>query len=281
MLGTIKKIRTGLLLANFVKDEIINQTVKFITDEPKLMKIIKNDSNTFIIREIATKQITDNELLKEIIFDTSKTRYTKNVFDLREIAAKQVTDEETLTEIVDKYYDKTTKTKYGLNVVKSSIEQINDEDKLMTIVESNYDEKIRKQALTRINNKYDEPDLSELRTNCDDDIKVKRMHAIDKINDEETLIDIAMNANYMDVREKAVNKIKTDDTTINILKHLITQEKEYNKIMNDYITTNQENEENKQEIIRKANNLGVQYKKIGNTKKEKFYNQQSKLLKNK
>lgn len=281
MLGTIKKIRTGLLLANFVKDEIINQTVKFITDEPKLMKIIKNDSNTFIIREIATKQITDNELLKEIIFDTSKTRYTKNVFDLREIAAKQVTDEETLTEIVDKYYDKTTKTKYGLNVVKSAIEQINDEDKLMTIVESNYDEKIRKQALTRINNKYDEPDLSELRTNCDDDIKVKRMHAIDKINDEETLIDIAMNANYMDVREKAVNKIKTDDTTINILKHLITQEKEYNKIMNDYITTNQENEENKQEIIRKANNLGVQYKKIGNTKKEKFYNQQSKLLKNK
>lgn len=281
MLGTIKKIRTGLLLANFVKDEIINQTVKFITDEPKLMKIIKNDSNTFIIREIATKQITDNELLKEIIFDTSKTRYTKNVFDLREIAAKQVTDEETLTEIVDKYYDKTTKTKYGLNVVKSAIEQINDEDKLMTIVESNYDEKIRKQALTRINNKYDEPDLSELRTNCDDDIKVKRMHAIDKINDEETLIDIAMNANYMDVREKAVNKIKTDDTTINILKHLITQEKEYNKIMNEYITTNQENEENKQEIIRKANNLGVQYKKIGNTKKEKFYNQQSKLLKNK
>ncbi|MBR0471128.1 MAG: hypothetical protein IJI98_00335 [Methanosphaera sp.] len=281
MLGTIKKIRTGLEIANFLKDEIINQTVKFITDEPKLMKIIKNDSNTFIIREIATKQITDNELLKEIIFDTSKTRYTKNVFDLREIAAKQVTDEETLTEIVDKYYDKTTKTKYGLNVVKSAIEQINDEDKLMTIVESNYDEKIRKQALTRINNKYDEPDLSELRTNCDDNIKVKRMHAIDKINDEETLIDIAMNANYMDVREKAVNKIKTDDTTINILKHLITQEKEYNKIMNDYITTNQENEENKQEIIRKANNLGVQYKKIGNTKKEKFYNQQSKLLKNK
>ncbi|WP_323735823.1 hypothetical protein PXD04_07995 [Methanosphaera sp. ISO3-F5] len=281
MLGTIKKIRTGLLLANFLKDEIINQTVKFITDEPKLMKIIKNDSNTFIIREIATKQITDNELLKEIIFDTSKTSYTKNVFDLREIAAKQVTDEETLTEIVDKYYDKTIKTKYGLNVVKSAIEQINDEDKLMTIVESNYDEEIRKLALTRINNKYEEPDLSELRTLCDDDIKVKRMHAIDKINDEETLIDIAMNANYMDVREKAVNKIKTDDTTINILKHLITQEKEYNKIMSDYITTNQENEENKQEIIRKANNLGVQYKKIGNTKKEKFYNQQSKLLKNK
>lgn len=276
-----KGIKKGLDFANNIKNGMLVETVQFLTDEQKLMKIIKYDSNIFMIREIATKQISDNELLKEIIFDTSRTRYTKSIFDLREIAVKQVTDEETLTEVVDKYYDETVKTKYGLNVVKSAVEQISNEDKLLAIVESNYDDTIKTLALERINMKYAEPSLTELRKACDDDIKVKRMHALDKIDDEETLIDIAMNAEYLDVREKAVNKIKTDDMKVNILKHLISQEKEYNEILSDYVTSNKENEKSKEEIIEKANNLGVEYKRMGNSNKEKFYNQQSKLFKNK
>lgn len=276
-----KGIKKGLDFANNIKNGMLVETVQFLTDEQKLMKIIKYDSNIFMIREVATKQISDNELLKEIIFDTSRTRYTKSIFDLREIAVKQVTDEETLTEVVDKYYDETVKTKYGLNVVKSAVEQISNEDKLLAIVESNYDDTIKTLALERINMKYAEPSLTELRKACDDDIKVKRMHALDKIDDEETLIDIAMNAEYLDVREKAVNKIKTDDMKVNILKHLISQEKEYNEILSDYVTSNKENEKSKEEIIEKANNLGVEYKRMGNSNKEKFYNQQSKLFKNK
>ena len=276
-----KGIKKGLDFANNIKNGMLVETVQFLTDEQKLMKIIKYDSNIFMIREVATKQISDNELLKEIIFDTSRTRYTKSIFDLREIAVKQVTDEEILTEVVDKYYDDTVKTKYGLNVVKSAVEQISNEDKLMDIVESNYDDTIKTLALERINMKYAEPSLAELRKACDDEIKVKRMHALDKIDDEETLIDIAMNAEYLDVREKAVNKIKTDDMKVNILKHLISQEKEYNEILSDYVTSNKENEKSKKEIIEKANNLGVEYKRMGNSNKEKFYNQQSKLFKNK
>lgn len=276
-----KGIKKGLDFANNIKNGMLVETVQFLTDEQKLMKIIKYDSNIFMIREVATKQISDNELLKEIIFDTSRTRYTKSIFDLREIAVKQVTDEETLTEVVDKYYDEIVKTKYGLNVVKSAVEQISNEDKLLAIVESNYDDTIKTLALERINMKYAEPSLAELRKACDDEIKVKRMHALDKIDDEETLIDIAMNAEYLDVREKAVNKIKTDDMKVNILKQLISQEKEYNEILSDYVTSNKENEKSKEEIIEKANNLGVEYKRMGNSNKEKFYNQQSKLFKNK
>ncbi len=202
-----------------------------------------------------------------------------DIFDIREIAVKQITDEETLIEIVNKYYDETINTKYGLNVVKEAVKLINDDNVLIDISESNYDEEVINIALKKVNVKFETLDETKLRNNCDDDIKVKRMHAVNQIDDDDLLLDIAMNAKYLDVREKALSKIKFKNEKINILKDLLLKEKEYNDSLNEYISLDEVNGEHKDDLINKASNLGVQYKKIGNPKKEKFYNEQCKLFK--
>lgn len=271
----------GLLIAKHIKNDLIKEAIQTLSDENKQFEIVKNDENIFGIRELATKQIASNDLLKEIIFDTSDTEYAKgNLFDIREIAAKQVTDEETLVEIVNSYYDETVDTKYGLNVVKQAVKGIGNDDVLLNISENNYDEEIKDIALEKVNSKFENLDKSKLRMNCDDDIKVKRMHAVDQIDDNEMLLDIAMNAKYLDVREKALSKIGFRDEKIDTLNDLIVKEKEYSDSINEYIVLDEDNEESKQDLINKASNLGVEYKRIGNPKKEKFYNEQCKLFEN-
>jgi hypothetical protein len=89
-----------------------------------------------------------------------------------------------------------------------------------------------------------------------------------------------MNAKYLDVREAALSKVKIEDERVIVLKELILKEKEYNESVDDYISLDEENEEIKQDIIDKASNLGVEYKRAGNTKKEKFYNAQCNLFNN-
>lgn len=269
-----------LLLAKNIANELIEETVKTLTDENKLMDIIKNDENIFEIRQLATKQITNNDLLKEIIFDTSNTTYTKNMFDIRETAVKQITDEELLFEIVNNYYDDNVNTKYGLNIAKEAVKKINSKEMLINIAENDYDEEIINLAVEKTNDKYEE-DKNKLELDYNDDSKVNRMYVIDQINDDETLLDIAMNANYLDIREKALNKIKMEHDTKSLLKDLILEEKEYNDAMNEYITSDEDDNANIEDIINKASNLEVQYKRAGNPEKEKFYNQQCKLLKNK
>lgn len=272
----------GFLIAKHIKKEIIEETVKTLNDEQKLMEIIKNDDNLFGIRELATKQITNNDLLKEIVFDTSDTVYAKGeLFDIREIAVGQITDDETLFEIVNKYYDDAITTKYGLNIVERAVSRINNDEMLINISESNYDEEIIKLAIDGINNKFEDHDKTQLTIACDDDSKVKRMWAIDQIEDDEILIEIAMNGKYLDVREKALSKIKIEDERIPLLESLILKEKEYNESVNEYVTLDEDNEENKEDIVNKASKLGVEYKRIGNSKKEKFYNEQCTLFKDK
>lgn len=268
----------GLLIAKHLKKELVKEMVKTITDEEKLIEIIKDDGNNFEIRELATKQIVDNDLLKEIIFDTSDTTYTKNnLFDIREIAVKQITNEDTLIEIVNKFYDETVEVKYGLNVVKIAVEGINNEEVLLNIAENNKDEEITNLAVAKINNKHENDD-TKMTISYDDDSKVNRMYAIDQIKDDKILLDIAMNAKYLDVREKALNRIKVKDERTVSLNNILLEEKEYNEAINEY-AIDEDNNELKQEIIDKANKLGVEYKRMGNTQKEKFYNEQCKLFK--
>lgn len=269
----------GLLLAKNVKDELIKETIKALSDENKLMEIITDDEYNFAIRELATKQITDNDLLRQIIFDTSDTVYTKeNRYDIREIAVKHVTDEETLIEIVNGYYDKTVDTKYGLNVVEKAVEEINSEEVLLDIAESNYDEEVIDLAVKKINNKHENPDKVEF-TDYNDDSKFKRLQAVDQIDDDEALLEIAMNADYLDVRQKALGKLKIKDDRIIILRNLIPEEIEYHEAINEYASSDEDKAEQEKELVDKANKLGVEYKRIGNPQKEKFYNQQCKLFK--
>lgn len=269
------------LLAKHINHELRKEIVKTLNDEEKLLEIVKNGDNLFTIREIATKQISNTELLKEIIFDTSNTEYVEdNLGDIREIAVEQITDDETLLEIVKNYYDKSVDTKYGLNVVKRAVQQINADNMLIDIAESGYDEEIVNIALGRMNNKYEVLDESKLRKACDDDSKVKRMLAIDKLDDEKTLLDVALNAKYLDVRLIALNKEILPDEEVESLKDILLEEKEYQDAINNYATLDEDNEEIKKDLANKASNLGVKYKKMGNPKKEKFYNQQCKLLNN-
>lgn len=271
-------MKMGLLLAKHIKNELIKERINALTDENELRDIVKNDDYLFEIRKLAIKQISDNNLLREIIFDTSDTTYTKAIFDIREIAVKQITDEGTLLEVVNNYYDETVDTKYGLNVVKKAVEKINNEDILINIAEKDCDKEIINMALEKVNTKHEDA-KTKATLSFDDDTKIKRMCAIDQIEDDETLMDIAMNAKYLDVREKALNKIKVRDEKVILMEDLILKEKEYHESVNEYITSDEANEENKQEIIDKASNLGVGYKRAGNTKKEKFYNEQCNLFK--
>ncbi len=271
----------SLLLTKHIDLESIKETIKALADEEKLLEIIKNDENIFEIREIATKQITNNDLLKEIIFDTSDTEYTKNnLFDIREIAVKQITDEETLIEIVNSYYDDNVCTKYGLNVVKKATEGISNEEVLLSLAENSGDEEIVDLALEKINNKHEYQEKPKVTLNFDDDTKINRLSAIDEIDDDDILLDIAMNAEYLDVREKALNKIKVEDERIIVLKDLIVKEKEYNDAVTDYAISDEVDEDKKQDIIDKASQLGVEYKRAGNSNKEKFFNEQCNLFKN-
>lgn len=195
------------LIARHIRKELIKEAVQVLNDEDRLLEIVKDDENIFEIRILATKQITCNNLLKEIIFDTSDRVYTKNnLLDIREIAVKQITDEETLEQIVNNYYDENVDTKYDLNIVKDAVNQISDEKLLLDIAESNYDKEITDIALEKVNDEFENLDKNRLIKSCDDDIKVKRMHAVENIDDEELLMDIAMNAKYMDVRQKALSK---------------------------------------------------------------------------
>lgn len=270
----------GLLLEKHIRKELIEETVKTLNDEEKLLEIVKDDENLYGIRDLATKQITDNELLKEIVFDTTDTEYTKgNLFDIRRTAVKQITDNETLYKIVNDYYDEAIDTKYGLIVVMAATEEINDDELLINISNSEYDEEVVNLSLEKLNNKFQDLDKTKLKVACDDDSKVKRMWAVDKIDDNETLLDVAMNAKYLDVREEALSKITINDEKVPLLTDLINKEREYNEAKNEYVILNIDDEENKQDIVDKASNLGVEYKKIGNPKKEKFYNEQCKLFK--
>lgn len=265
------------LIAKHIKHELIKETIKTLSDEKKLVEIIKNDEYLIEIRALATKQITDEDLLMEIIFDTSNTQYAKDGMDIREIAVKQIRNEQYLYDIVQKYYDETSDTKYGLNVVKKATEEIIDEDLLLDISKNNYDEEIINLAVEGINNSYDEKVFDSI-AECDNDIKVKRMHALDKIDDDEALLDVAMNGKYMDVRQRAIDKIKTQDEMVLLLKSLIIKEMEYQEAINEYLAS--DDEEKKDDIINKASNLEVEYKKAGNSKKEKFYNEQCSIFKN-
>lgn len=272
----------AFLIAKHISNELIKETVKTLNDEDKLLEIAKDDGYLFAIRDIATKQITNNDLLKEIIFDTSDTEYVKDdIIDIRETAVAQITDDETLLEIVKSYYDNNIDTKYGLNVVKLAVNQINEDNMLIDISESGYDEEIVNLAVANMNKKFEVLDKSKLRTACDDDSKVKRMIAIDKLDDDdELLLDVAMNARYLDVRQIALDKMRLDDEQIIALRDIIREEEKYQDARNDYVTLNEDNEEIRQDVADKASNLGVKYKRIGNPKKEKFYNQQCKLFKN-
>ena len=66
---------------------------------------------------------------------------------------------------------------------------------LLDISKNNYDEEIINLAVEGINNSYDEKVFDSI-AECDNDIKVKRMHALDKIDDDEALLDVAMNGKY-------------------------------------------------------------------------------------
>lgn len=267
------------LIAKHIKHELIREMIKSLSDENKLMEIIKNDEHLFEIRQLATKQITNEDLLNEIIFDTSDTQYTKEgTVDIREIAVKQISNEQSLYDIVKKYYDETTDTKYGINVVEKATEQLSSEDLLMDIAQSNYDGEIIKIAADKINDNF-ETDENQLIMDCDDDIKARRMHALDKINDDKALLDVAMNGKYMDVRQRAISKIKTQDEAV-LLKDLILKEIEYQEVISEYLASDEIDEEDKQDLINRANNLQVEYKRAGNSKKEKFYNEQCSIFKN-
>lgn len=267
------------LISKHIKIELIKETIKSLTDEQRLSEITKNDKNIFEVRELAAKQITDNTLLKDIIFDSSNTNYSKDyIGDIREIAAKQITDDETLLEVVTSYYDESIDTQYGLNVVEAAVERMSNDNMLLDISESNYDENVIKIAIERLNDDFDNYDESKLTIACNDDNKVKRMCAIDQIDDDEILLDIAMHAKYLDVRERALNKIKIDDERIPMLKDLIIKEKEYNETVYDTISSDEEEKQSKT-IYNQAKEIKDGYAKIGNNKKEKFYNNQSKLFK--
>lgn len=275
----------GLLIPKHFKVETIKETIKALTDEEKLSEIAQDDNNLFEIRNFSTKQITDNELLKEIVFDSSNTTYTNdNKLDIRESAVKQITDDETLLEIVNNYYDENNDTKYGLNIVETAVKQINTDNMLIDISESNYDEKVTKLAVEKLNKKHEDHDKVKLTVDCDDDSKFKRMCAINQIDDDDILIDIAMNAKYYDVREKALSKISIDNEVTIILKDLIEKEKDYQNqvyksISSDKTEENEENEELKGLMYDKAKEIEGEYAKLGNTKKQKFYNEQCKLYK--
>ncbi|AWX32124.1 hypothetical protein [Methanosphaera sp. BMS] len=270
----------GLLLAKHIKDELIEETVKTLNDEEKLLEIVKNDENLFAVRELAAKQITDSGLLKEIIFDTSDTTYNKTVFDIREVAVNQITDNQTLVEVINNYYDDSSKTKYDLNVVMAALRQVNDDEILINISNADYDDEVVNLAVERLNEKFEDLDKTKLKNACDDDSKVKRLWAINQIDDDETLIDIALNAKYLDVRREALGRIGSNDERIISLKDILLKEKDYQDKRNEYIILNKEDEENKQELADKASNLGVEYRRIGNSQKEKFYNEQCKLFEN-
>lgn len=273
----------SLFIPKDLKIETIKETIKALTDEENLAKIAQDDDNLFEIRDFATKQITDNEILKGIVFDSSNTSYTKdNKFDIRESAVKQITNDETLFEIVNDYYDETVNTKYGLNVVKNAVKQVNSENMLIDISESNYDKEVIENAVQKLNKKHEDHDKVKLTVDCDDDSKFKRMNAIDQIADNEILLDIAMNAEYFDVREKALSKLSMDNEVIITLNDLIKKEKDYQNAVYVSISSNktEENEENeklKKVMSDKAKEIGIAYGKLGNTKKEKFYNEQCKL----
>jgi len=148
---------------------------------------------------------------------------------------------------------------------------------LLDISKNNYDEEIINLAVEGINNSYDEKVFDSI-AECDNDIKVKRMHALDKIDDDEALLDVAMNGKYMDVRQRAIDKIKTQDEMVLLLKSLIIKEMEYQEAINEYLAS--DDEEKKDDIINRASNLEVEYKRAGNSKKEKFYNEQCSIFKN-
>ncbi|MDO5825394.1 MAG: hypothetical protein Q4Q22_03355 [Methanosphaera sp.] len=269
------------LIARHIKNEMIKLAVETLSDEDKLLEIIKDDGNIFEIRQLATKQITGNEALKEIIFDTTDTSYTKGgIFDIRKTAAGQLSDEKILAEIVNDYYDENVETKYSLNVVAEAVKLIESKELLMDIADNDYDKEIIDIALEKANAEFENLDEKKLRESCDDDIKVKRMHAVEQITDDEVLFDVAMNAKYLDVREKALSKIGSSDEKINLLKNLILEEKEYGDSVTEYIILGEDDEKYRQDVIDRASNLKVEYAKMGNPKKEKFYNEQCKLFDN-
>ena len=82
----------------------------------------------------------------------------------------------------------------------------------------------------------------------------------------------------MDVRQRAIDKIKTQDEMVLLLKSLIIKEMEYQEAINEYLDS--DDEEKKDDIINRASNLEVEYKRAGNSKKEKFYNEQCNMFKN-